>query len=184
LRGGVAGGVKSIDTVSFQDAGLPILRNRCAMYRQASFYASQWPKSTDVSKDGDVFAFLLPPIDPAKGRTVLGAGDFVAALSVRPEVQALQTYLASGDWVTVRCGLGGFATANKGLNKDVVTDPIQKLSVDALQAPDSTFRFDGSDLMPAAVGAGSFWTGMLDWINGRSTASVTARINASWPAAA
>ena len=30
------------------------------MHRQASFYAANWPEGTDVSEDGDVFAFYLP----------------------------------------------------------------------------------------------------------------------------
>jgi alpha-glucoside transport system substrate-binding protein len=31
----------------------------------------------------------------------------------------------------------------------------------------TTFRFDGSDLMPGGVGAGSFWTGMVDYAGGK-----------------
>jgi alpha-glucoside transport system substrate-binding protein len=31
----------------------------------------------------------------------------------------------------------------------------------------TTFRFDGSDLMPGGVGAGSFWTGMVDYTGGK-----------------
>ena len=38
-----------------------------------------------------------------------------------------------------------------------------------LQDPEAVFRFDGSDLMPAAVGAGSFWKEMTAWITGKST---------------
>ena len=52
-----------------------------------------------------------------------------------------------------------------------VANPIDKLSVEILQDPSSVFRFDGSDLMPAAVGAGTFWKGMTDWINGKDTKS-------------
>ena len=37
-----------------------------------------------------------------------------------------------------------------------------------------TFRFDGSDLMPGAVGAGSFWTGATDWVGGKSLDEVLA----------
>jgi alpha-glucoside transport system substrate-binding protein len=44
-----------------------------------------------------------------------------------------------------------------------------------------TFRFDGSDLMPGAVGAGSFWTGVTDWVGGASLDEVLADIDASWP---
>jgi len=44
-----------------------------------------------------------------------------------------------------------------------------------------TFRIDGSDLMPRAVGAGSFWTGVTDWVGGASLDEVLADIDASWP---
>ncbi|MEM6282146.1 MAG: alpha-glucoside ABC transporter substrate-binding protein, partial [Chloroflexota bacterium] len=29
----------------------------------------------------------------------------------------------------------------------------------------STFRFDASDLMPGAIGAGAFWSGMVDYVS-------------------
>jgi alpha-glucoside transport system substrate-binding protein len=44
-----------------------------------------------------------------------------------------------------------------------------------------TFRFDGSDLMPGAVGAGSFWTGVVDYVGGAELGTVLAGIDASWP---
>ena len=31
------------------------------------------------------------------------------------------------------------------------------------------FRFDGSDLMPAAVGSNAFWKQATTWITGQST---------------
>ena len=46
-------------------------------------------------------------------------------------------------------------------------------------------RFDASDLMPAAVGAGTFWTDGTAVVNGDKTvAEATADIDASWPGAA
>nr|MDJ0860266.1 alpha-glucoside ABC transporter substrate-binding protein [Dinoroseobacter sp.] len=46
-----------------------------------------------------------------------------------------------------------------------------------------TFRFDGSDLMPGGVGAGTFWTGMVDYSSGAKTAAeVAAEIQSSWDA--
>ena len=48
-----------------------------------------------------------------------------------------------------------------------------------------TGRFDASDLMPKAVGSGSFWTGMVDYMKGGTTdnaKSILADIEASWPA--
>jgi alpha-glucoside transport system substrate-binding protein len=35
--------------------------------------------------------------------------------------------------------------------------------------------------MPGAVGAGTFWTGMVDYVGGKSAADVTATIESSWP---
>jgi alpha-glucoside transport system substrate-binding protein len=45
------------------------------------------------------------------------------------------------------------------------------------------FGFDASDLMPAEVGAGSFWTGMVDWVaaNGEGTEEIFQSIEDSWP---
>ena len=38
-----------------------------------------------------------------------------------------------------------------------------------LQADADVFRFDGSDLMPGAVGSGTFWTEVTAWVTGGST---------------
>ncbi|MEH0936103.1 ABC transporter substrate-binding protein [Micromonospora psammae] len=175
------GGVKSITTTSFQEAGLPITNGKCAMHRQASFYANQFPEGTKVAEDGDAFAFYFPAIDPAKGKPVLGAGEVVVAYADRPEVQAVQTYLASAEYVNSRAKLGNWVTANNKLDIANVANPIDKLSVQILQDKSGVFRFDGSDLMPAGVGAGTFWKGMVDWLNGKPTAPVLQGIENSWP---
>ncbi|MCZ7378783.1 ABC transporter substrate-binding protein [Micromonospora sp. WMMC250] len=175
------GGVKSITTTSFQEAGVPVTTGKCAMHRQASFYANQFPEGTKVAEDGDAFAFYFPAIDPAKGKPVLGAGEFVVAYADRPEVQAVQTYLASAEYVNSRAKLGNWVTANNKLDIANVASPIDKLSVQILQDKTGTFRFDGSDLMPAAVGAGTFWKGMVEWLNGKQTAPVLQGIESSWP---
>ncbi|NES16783.1 MULTISPECIES: ABC transporter substrate-binding protein [Micromonospora] len=174
------GGVKSIATTSFQEAGTPITTGKCALHRQASFYANQWPQGTKVAEDGDVFAFYFPAVDPAKGKPVLGGGEFVTAFADRPEVQAVQTYLASGEYANSRAKIGDWVSANKKLDLNNVPNPVDKLSVQILQDPKTVFRFDGSDLMPAAVGAGTFWKGMVDWINGKDTTTVLNGIESSW----
>jgi len=180
MNGGY-GPVKSIATTSFQEGGLPVVQGKCAMHRQASFYANQWPKGTKVAEDGDVFAFYFPAVDASKGKPVLGAGEFTAAFADRPEVQAVQTYLASAEHANTRAKLGNWVSANKGLDRNNVANPIDKLSVSILQDPQVQFRFDGSDLMPAAVGAGTFWKQMVAWINGQDTNTTLTNIENSWP---
>jgi alpha-glucoside transport system substrate-binding protein len=178
------GDVKSIATTTFQDAGQTILDGSCWMHRQASFYAANWPKGTKVGPDGDVWAFYFPAIDPAKGKPVLGGGEFIAAFADRPEVQAFQTYLSSVDWANNKATAtpdGGWVSANKGLKIDNLTSPLDKQSAQILQDPKAQFRFDGSDQMPGAVGSGTFWKGMTDWILGKSDADTLDYIEKSWP---
>ncbi len=178
------GDVKSIATTSFQEGGLPILDDECAMHRQASFYAAQWPEGTDVSENGDVFAFYLPTTNEDNGQPVLGGGEFVAAFADRPEVQAFQTYLSSDIWANEKAKVtpGGWVSANTGLDVANLKAPIDKLSAEILQDPEAVFRFDGSDQMPGAVGAGSFWSEMTSWITGQDTKTTLDNIENSWPA--
>ncbi|WP_049653103.1 ABC transporter substrate-binding protein [Kitasatospora sp. MY 5-36] len=177
------GDVKSIATTTFQDAGTPILSGKCLMLQQASFYEAQWPKGTKVGPDGDVFAFHLPAVNPSVANPVEGGGEFLAAFSGRPEVQAVQNYLSSSDWASSRVKTAsGWVSANQGVDKSLYTDPIDKLSAEALTDPSATFRFDGSDLMPAAVGAGQEWKSLTAWFaEGQSIQKTAADIDAAWP---
>ena len=178
------GDVKSIATTTFQDGGLPILKGQCVFHRQASFYAANWPKGTNVSQDGDVFAFYLPVTNQDNGKPVLGGGEFVAAFDDRPEVQAFQTFLSSDVWANEKAKdtpNGGWVSANKGLDPNNLVSPIDKLSAETLQDPAAVFRFDGSDQMPGSVGAGSFWKQMTAWITGENTKDALDNIEKSWP---
>ncbi len=182
VNGGI-GDVKSIATTTFQDAGAPILTNKCAMLQQASFYEAQWPKGTKIAPNGDIFAFHLPAVNPAIANPVEGGGEFLAAFSSRPEVQAVQNYLSTSDWASSRVKVAtGWVSANQGVDKSLYTDPIDQLSATALTDPAATFRFDASDLMPAAVGSGQEWKSLTAWFaEGKSIPQVTADIDASWP---
>ena len=179
------GGVNSIATTTFQDGGLPILKGECALHRQASFYAANWPEGTDVSEQGDAFTFYLPPISEEHGKPVLAGGEFVAAFDDRPEVQAFQTYLSSDVWANEKAKAtpgGGWVSANTGLDPNNLASPIDKLSAEIFQDPEAVVRFDGSDLMPGAVGSGSLWKEMTAWITGKETKAALDAVEDSWPA--
>ena len=178
------GGVKSIATTAFQEAGLPILNGKCAMHRQASFYANFWEFRPGDHGRGRRRVRLLPPGDrPGQGKPVVGGGEFVTAFADRPEVQAVQTYLASAEFATAKASKGTWVSANSGVPLDTYVNPIDALSAKYLTDPTGTFRFDASDLMPAAVGAGSFWKEMIAWFaEDKATAEVLKAIDAAWPA--
>jgi alpha-glucoside transport system substrate-binding protein len=181
VNGGL-GDVKSIAGTAFQDGGLPILDATCSLHRQASFYAANWPEGTDVSPEGDVFAFYLPG-DTADAKPVLGGGEFIAAFADRPEVKAFQAYMASDTWANAKGAQGGnVVTANKGFKlEQCKCSDIDKLSVELLQDPKTVFRFDGSDLMPAAIGSNAFWKQATSWITGQSTQQTLDNIESAWP---
>ena len=179
------GGVDSIATTPWTDAGYPILDGTCWMHRAANFYATQWPEGTEVAEDGDVYAFYLPT-NQTDIKPVLGGAEFVAAFDDRPEVQAFQTYLSSADWANTKATttpMGGWVSANNGLDPENLATDFDKLSAEILSDPNSVIRFDASDLMPGEVGAGTFWNGIVNWLTGASTEEVTDQIEASWPAA-
>jgi alpha-glucoside transport system substrate-binding protein len=177
------GDVKTIATTTFQDAGKPILQNKCFMLQQASFYGAQWPAGTKVGPDGQVFAFKLPGIDPSVKTPVLAAGEFVTAFSDRPEVQMVQNYLSTPDWHTSRIKVAsGWTSANSGVDASNYTTEVDKLSAQFLTDPNATVRFDASDMMPAAVGAGAEWKEMTAMFGeGKSVDAVAKAIDDAWP---
>ncbi|MHB1011134.1 hypothetical protein GALL_324660 [mine drainage metagenome] len=183
VNGGI-GNVQTIATTTFQDAGLPILKDQCGMLQQASFYEAQWPKGTKVAADGDVFAFKLPAVDPSITNPVEGGGEFVTAFADDPATQAVQNYLSSPQWADSRIKVApGWVSANEKVDQSLYTDPIDQLSAKYLADPTATFRFDASDAMPAAVGSGAEWKAMVDWFgSGKSIKDVAAEIDAAWPA--
>jgi alpha-glucoside transport system substrate-binding protein len=180
------GNVQTIATTAFQEAGKPILDAQCGMLQQASFYGAQWESflpGASVAEDGDVFAFYLPAYNDSVVDPVVGGGEFVTAFADRPEVQAVQTYLSSAEWATLKVAEGGgWVSANSGVPLDTYSDPIAELSAQYLTNQEGTFRFDASDLMPAAVGAGSMWKEMTAWFaEDKSTEAVLQAIDESWP---
>jgi len=184
---GSFGGVDSIATTTFKEAGLGVSTANgqtptCALHRQASFYASNFPKETKISEDGDVFAFYLPPIDPSLGKPVLGAGTLIGAFNDKAETVAVRTYMASKEFSTTRAKEGsGWVSSNKNVPLESYSSPVDKLSATILQDPNVTFRFDASDLMPGAVGAGTEWKQLTNWLTGQSTKATLDNIEASWP---
>jgi alpha-glucoside transport system substrate-binding protein len=130
----------------------------------------------------DIGIFPLPPVDPAQN-PALGAGDGVIVFQDRPEVRAFAQYLSTPQGIEGWVKLGSAISANTDVPAEWYEGHYKSEVAAGLLANATDFRFDASDLMPAAVGAGSFWTGMVDWIaaNGENTDDVVAAIDASWP---
>ncbi|MCK2037648.1 extracellular solute-binding protein [Microbacterium sp. SSW1-49] len=174
------GDVRSINSTAFGDVAPALAKGDCALTHQASFLSGFFPEGTNIAEDGDVWAFLLPSKSPDE-TFITGGGEIVGAFSDSEATQKVLEYLSSPEWADSRLALGGVTSANKGVNIDAVENPILQESIKLLQDDSVTFRFDGSDQMPGAVGSGTFWKGMVAWINGTSTDDVLAQIQTGWP---
>jgi alpha-glucoside transport system substrate-binding protein len=133
-----------------------------------------------VGEDADFFYFpSYAGMD--LGNPVLGAGTLWAITSPNQAANDLIAFLETPEAHEIWMARKGFLTPLKSVNPEAFGDPtLEKMNEILLNA--TTFRFDGSDLMPGAVGAGSFWTGMVDYAGGKPAAEVAAEIQASWDA--
>lgn len=175
----VNGGPDAVVTTDFRDspAGLFTTPPQCYMHRQASFIAANFPEGVEVGVDADFFYF--PPIDEALGNPVLGAGTLVAVTKDSPATQAFLEFLLTPLAHELWAAQGGFLTPLKTINIDSYQTPtLQKQGEILLNA--DVFRFDGSDLMPGAIGAGAFWTAMVDYTGGASVDDVTEAVQKAW----
>lgn len=149
------------------------------MHRQATFIQSFILTANPglvAGEDYDVFPF--PPISPIFGNPLLGAGDLISAFNDTAETRALLNYLAAAEAQGIWCKALGKLAVNKTVDPSIYPDPITAKAAEML-ANAEVFRFDGSDLMPAAVGAGTFWSGVLDFVSGIPLDTVLASIEAS-----
>ena len=178
----VLGGRSAILTVPFGDAATPLVLDppRALMHRQATFIAGFLPDSAQEQLGEVIDVFYLPPIDAEEGRAALGAGDIFSAFNDDPATLAVMRYLSSGESTRVWAGFGGFVAPHKDAMIEWHGSYIDQKAAEIIQSAD-TFRFDGSDLMPGVVGAGTFWTGMVDYVSGEELGSVLGKIDASFP---
>lgn len=176
------GDVGSIASTPFDAPAAKITEGTCTLTRQAANFGANYDASVQIGPEGDVNAFYLPPITEEFGQTVLGGGTFTAAFNDRPEVQAFMYYLTTPEYANERARKGAYISANRGLDPANVPIVVQQEALKTLQDPEATFRFDASDLMPAAVGADAEWKQFTAWITGQDDATTLANIDNAWPA--
>jgi alpha-glucoside transport system substrate-binding protein len=184
--GNVLGGREAIASTGFATAGLPILDGECGMHRQANFYAAQFkdadPEVT-FGADGDVNVFYLPTMSDEFGKVTLAGGVYAVAMNDKPETLAALAYLASPDFANnrIKANKGGYLSPNKAHDTSLYADELDRTLADILVTADPV-RFDASDLMPGAVGAGAFWKDGTNYVNGTEDVDTFLKnVQAAWP---
>ncbi|WP_127072313.1 ABC transporter substrate-binding protein [Pelagibacterium lentulum] len=178
----VDGGAAAAASTDFRDSpgGLFAVPPRCYMHKQASFIPSFFPEGTEMGADVDFFYF--PAFEEKDlGQPVMGAGTLFAITNENEAAHAFIEYLKTVEANEIWMAREGFLTPHTGVDLDAYSSAANRGQGEILVNAD-TFRFDASDLMPGAVGAGSFWTGMVNFVGGESAQSVADAIQTSWDA--
>ena len=181
--GNVLGGRKAISSTSFQTAGNPMFDSKpgCWMYKQGSFITAFFPKAVQADMDNQVGVMYFPSAN-GTDKPMLGGGDMAMLLKNTAGGQAAMKLLSDkniGD-VAVTNG-SSFLSPHKDFDptkyKGAIPQQVAKFVIAS-----TAFRFDGSDAMPGAVGAGTFWKDMTSWISGQESLDTALKnIDASWP---
>jgi len=178
----VFGGATAIATTNFGDAPGPMFTDPpdCMLHRQGNFITGFFPEDIQADLENKVGVFGFPAIDPQWGIPALGGGDQYVMFNDRPEVRQVMEFLATWESAEVWAEAGGALFPYKDQDLNAYPDALSRAQAELLLNA-KVFRFDASDLMPAEVGAGSFWAGMVDLVNGKPIDEVLNDIEASWP---
>ena len=186
----VAGGAASVATTFFGDApkGLFSSPAQCMMHRQASFIPAFFPEKGEEVANGEADFFYFPTYSSSnmnyvnvKGTPVLGAGTLYTITKDSPATRAFFQYLTEAKAHEVWMSQGAFLSAHKGADLSAYASDAQRKQGEILVNA-TTFRFDASDLMPGAIGAGAFWSEMTAFANGQDAQTTADNIQAAWDA--
>ncbi|HEU5066343.1 MAG TPA: ABC transporter substrate-binding protein [Gaiellaceae bacterium] len=105
---------------------------------------------TTLQPESGYNVFTFPSIQ-GSDPSVVGGGDLFVKFKDSPAADAFLEYLTTTEAAEVWAKRGGFSSPNKNLDVSVYPDEITRTTAGAL-AEAETFRFDLSDLQPAAFG--------------------------------
>ena len=179
----VYGGASNILATRFQDGANPMFDDppKCWLHNQGSFMTGLFPEDVQADLANLVGVFTLPEIDPQYGTPAMVGGDQFIAFHNRPEVMKFLAYLATPASGVTWQAAGGALFPYKNQDLSLYSTDIER-SFAQIIAEATQARFDGSDAMPAAVGNGSFWTGVVDYVSGDNLDDILKAIDDSWPA--
>jgi len=183
--GSVYGGTQAILNTKFGEAMTPAFATppKCMLHRQGNFATTFYPKNVQSDLDNQVGTYPFPPYQGGyDGKPILGGGDLAALFNGNdPDAKKVMEFLAGDKFGAEWAKAGGWLSPHKTFDmKNYPNETTRNVAKMATEA--DIFRFDGSDLMPKEVGSGSFWTGMVSWVNGSKTSQQAAdEIEKSWP---
>ncbi len=157
--GNIPGGRSGALQTDFPTSVTQVLTDKpkAAMEIEGDFVPNDVKADVSPIKDYNVFAF--PSIKSSTRSAIVGGGDTVIMLKDNAAARALISFLATSEAATIWANRGGFSSPNKNVKPSAYKDALNRKTALAL-ANAKIFRFDMSDLQPAAFGATS---GQGEW---------------------
>ena len=184
--GNVRGGTKSIVATNFQTGGNAMFDSPpgCYLFKQATFVANKGGFPDTVIAEVDTKTGPLPfPAKTEGNNAVLLGGDIAAAFNNDANTLKVRNFIASKENGTEQQKAGGFSPHTTADVSLLPNKTLQTIASEVLYKATAA-RFDGSDLMPAKVGAGTFWTEPVKWLSGQQDLDTTLKnIDDSFPKA-
>jgi maltose-binding protein MalE len=160
------GGSENALQTGFADSVTDVFAaGEAAIVYEGDFVAGVILGETDAAAGTDFNFFDFPSID-GSSPSVIGGGDVAVAFNDSDATVAFLRYLAGPDSAEIWAAQGGFSSMNKAVDVAVYSDDITRRSAAAL-ANAEAFRFDGSDLVPAELGAtggAGIWGALQEWL--------------------
>jgi alpha-glucoside transport system substrate-binding protein len=175
--GAVAGGPRAALDVPWERSATMLLDGRCLMIHQADFLRRELPDGTVLGPEGTVDFFPLPSAGEASGPPLIVGGMLAVGLDNDPAIADALDILAGADLAERLDGTGVFLSPR--IERTAVSVEMNARLLDLLESA-TDIQFDGSDLMPAAVGTGSFWSGMRAFFAGEELVTILGDIEAGW----
>lgn len=168
----ILGGRQTAVTMHFGDSVQYILPTedqeepRALMHRQATFIQDFLQDAHPDAKAGEDYGTFVFPSFDKEPPPILFAGDAFIAFEDKPEVKELLEYFAGAkiQQMWVEKNPGRLAVNTEVPLSAYPEGPVRTAAQGLKEA--ETARFDGSDSMVAAVGTGSFWSGVVDYTAG------------------
>ena len=170
----VFGGTQGVLSVDFGDGADAVYSSppHAYLHRQALFmYDFVRKHFPDLKPGEDVDFFMVPPIDPQFGNPAEAAGEMLIMFRDTPANRDFMNYWVSADAQKLIVQYFGRLSSNSQVPAETYNDPLLKKGAELLTKANAV-RFDASDLMPSAIGAGAFWKGVVDYVNGKDLDTV------------
>lgn len=173
------GGPTGVAGTDFRDSVLGLFQfpPECYLHKQATFIPVFFPDDAELGLDVDFFYF---PADASAdlGKPVLGAGSLATITDDSPVARAFLDFLLTPIAHEIWMAQSGFLSPHTGANPETyANDTLREQGQILLDA--TTFRFDGSDLMPGEIGTNAFWSAMVDFVGGDEASDVLSRVQDS-----